>query len=281
MKYLIFGNGYLGNKFLTAYGKDAVISDADIANIDEVQAAVEEYKPEVLINTAGKTGRPNIDWCEDHKAETVYSNVTGPLILSKVAMDNKLKMVHLGSGCIYYGDSKSEFSETDIPDINNVISFYSKTKAWSEQILNQFPILQIRLRMPIDADPNPRNLIWKITHYEKVMDKVPNSVSIIPDLVDATKQLIEKDKTGIYNIVNPGSLTHGELLEAYIELVDPKHTYQSISEEELSKITKAARSNCLLSTKKLETEGIILPEIHERIREILVEYKKHFPPEAD
>ena len=274
MKYLIFGSGYLGNKFLTALGKDASISKADIANIEQVQTAVEEFRPEVIINTAGKTGKPNIDWCEDHKSKTVYSNVTGPLVLAKVAMDKDLKMVHLGSGCIYFGENKSEFSENDVPDINNVLSFYSKTKAWSEQILNYFPILQIRLRMPVDGEPNPRNLIWKITHYQKVMDKVPNSMTVIPDLIAATTKLITKGKTGIYNVVNPGSITHGEILKLYKEIIDPNHTYESISEAELSKLTKAARSNCLLSTNKLENEGIVLPEIHERIREILVEYKK-------
>ena len=42
---------------------------------------VEEVTPDVVINCAGKTGRPNVDWCEDHKEETVRANVTGPLIL--------------------------------------------------------------------------------------------------------------------------------------------------------------------------------------------------------
>ncbi len=275
MKYLIFGNGYLGNKFLNKLGpQNATMSLVDIANIDEVKRDVETYNPTIIINAAGATGVPNIDWCEDHKAETVYSNVTGPLVLAEIALKNNIQMVHLGSGCVYYGSSRQEHEETESPNISDVLSFYSKTKAWAEQILSNFPVLQIRLRMPVDSTPNPRNLIWKISHYAKVMDKVPNSISIIPDMVDAAIKLSEKGCTGIYNVVNPGHITHGEILKLYKEFVDPKHTYEPISEEDLAKMTKTARSNCLLSTKKLENEGIKLPEIHERIKEILVEYGK-------
>jgi 3,5-epimerase/4-reductase len=275
MNLLIFGNGYIGNKFLQELGNKANIDLADIGNINEIQEAIEKYKPDVIINTAGKTGKPNIDWCEDHKNETVYSNVTGPLVLAKIAVENNIKLVHIGSGCIYQGGLEKEYTEDERPDSALIPSFYSRTKAWSEEILSYFPVLQVRLRMPIDSEPNPRNLIWKISHYEKVMDQVPNSVSVIPDFIDATIKLIQKDKTGIYNVVNPGSITHGEILKMYKEIVDPSHTYQPISIEELAKITKAGRSNCLLSTNKIENEGIILPDIHERIREILVEYKKN------
>lgn len=276
MKFLIFGNGYIGNKFLESLKGQAVIDPADIANIDQVQAAIEKYNPEVIINTAGKTGKPNVDWCEDHKPETLYSNVTGPLILAKATADKKIKLVHIGSGCIYQGGPEKEYSETDIANPKTIPSFYSRTKAWSEEMLSYFPVLQVRLRMPVDDQPQPRNLLWKISHYEKVMDKVPNSISVIPDFIDATLKLIQKDKTGIYNLVNPGSITHGEILKMYKEIVDPKHSYEPITLEQLNKITKAGRSNCILSAKKLEKEGIIMPEIHERMREILGEYKKNY-----
>src|SRR3989344_9520173 len=113
MKYLIFGKGYLGNKFLAVL-KNSEITDTDVANTDAVRKIMDERKPEVVINCAGRTGRPNIDWCEDHKAETLYSNVTGPLVLSKACLERGVFMVHLGSGCIYQGDYNGKgFSEED------------------------------------------------------------------------------------------------------------------------------------------------------------------------
>ena len=35
------------------------------------------YKPTHVLNSAGVTGRPNVDWCEDHKQETIRANVVG------------------------------------------------------------------------------------------------------------------------------------------------------------------------------------------------------------
>ncbi len=272
MKYLIFGNGYLGNKFHRKID-GSEITDTDIANIDAVELILEEKKPNVVINCAGVTGKPNIDWCEDHKEEAMYSNVVGPLNLAKACLDKDIFFVHLGSGCIYQGDNdKKGFSEEDIPDITSMPSFYSLTKFVSEYMLKNFPVLQARLRMPLDSESGPRNLITKITNYENVINE-PNSMTVIDDLINAVIELIEKRKTGIYNVTNPGEITHKEILDMYKELVDPNFKYTLISLEELNKITKAGRSNCILNTRKLEEEGIKLPEIHETVRMVLKNYK--------
>ena len=271
MKYLIFGNGYLGNKLKDAIGEEAEISSVDIGNIDAVRAALKEKTPEIIINCAGRTGRPNIDWCEDHKEETMYSNVVGPLVLAKVCAEENIFMVHLSSGCIYQGDNNGKgFSEEDLPDIKNIPSFYSLTKFVSEHTLKTLPILQCRIRMPVDSQKNTRNFITKITSYEKVINE-KNSITIVEDLVKALMELVKRRKTGIYNITNPGSITHKEILDGYKELVDNNFKYSIIDTKELK--TKAGRSNCVLNTDKLKKEGIELPDVHESIRNILLNYK--------
>ena len=272
MKYLIFGNGYLGNKFNKGL-KNSIIDLAKINDEQAVKKSIEKYNPEVVINCAGRAGSPNIDWCENHKLETLDSNLRGPLTLLKVCREMNQYWVQLGSGCIYQGDNNGNgWSEDDLP--NFIGSYYSKTKATLNNILADFPVLQLRLRMPIDNQPGPRNLINKITNYKKVIS-IPNSVTVVDDLIIAMKTLIDKKAIGIYNIVNPGAITHEEILNQYKKIVDPAHTYEIISLEELAKIAKAPRSNCILSTKKLEAEGIYLPPIHERIIEVLQEYKKY------
>ena len=273
MKYLIFGNGYLGNKYKKFLGNEAEISNADIGNIEEVRTVLDEKKPEVVINCAGRTGRPNIDWCEidGNKEETMYSNVVGPLVLAKECSLNNIFMVHLGSGCIYQGDNKGKgFTEEDIPNLKDIPSFYSLTKFMSEYMLKQFPILQLRLRMPVDSTKSSRNFITKITTYEKVINEA-NSITVIDDLVKTTIELIKRKRTGIYNVTNRGSITHKEILDKYKELVDKNFKYTLIDTKDLK--TKAGRSNCVLNTDKLKKEGIELPEIHKIIEDILKNYK--------
>jgi 3,5-epimerase/4-reductase len=271
MKYLIFGNGYLGNKFKDALGQEAEICDTDIGNIEKVESILQEKKPEVIINCAGRTGRPNIDWCEDNKEETMYSNVVGPLVLAKACQENNIFMVHIGSGCIYQGNNKGKgFTEEDIPDLKDIPSFYSLTKFISEYMLRPFPVLQCRIRMPIDSKKNSRNLITKITNYEKVINE-ENSITVINDLIKTAIELIKRKRIGIYNIVNPGTITHKEMLDKYKELVDKNFKYTIIDTRELK--TKAGRSNCVLNTDKLKREGIELPDIHLAIEEVLKDYK--------
>jgi dTDP-4-dehydrorhamnose reductase len=271
-KTLIFGNGYIGNKFKERL-PGAIISPADITDAAAVKAALAEHKPDVVINCAGKTGRPNVDWCEGNKEATLASNVHGPLTLARACKENGAYLVHIGSGCVYEGDNNGKgFSEDDPPNFFG--SFYSMTKILSEHGLKRYPALQLRLRMPLDSVPGPRNFVTKITSYQKVIS-VPNSISVIDDFLTAAIELIRQRKTGIYNLTNPGAITHEEILELYKEIVDPAFTYTLIPTHELDKMTKALRSNCVLNTDKLAAEGIRMPPIKDAVRKALHEYKKH------
>jgi dTDP-4-dehydrorhamnose reductase len=269
IKYLIVGNGYLGNKYLK-YFNNSIMYDQRIESIEDAYKAIEKYNPEILFNCAGATGRPNVDWCEDHKEETFNSNVVLPLNLAKACKAKNTRMVHLGSGCVYQGNNNGKgFSEEDKPNFAG--SFYSLTKATSEQLLKEYEVLQLRLRMPIDSEFGPRNFVTKITNYKKVINEL-NSMTVVEDLLNATEVLIKNEKNGVYNITNPGPMTHKEILDLYKQIINPDFNYEIISLDELHKITKAQRSNCVLNTNKIEKE-IKLPKLEKRIIEIFNNYK--------
>ena len=267
MKVLIFGGkGYFGGKFKEIF-PDALSPETDISCPSDVAKVLDAEKPDVVINAAGKTGRPNVDWCEDHKPETLRSNVTGPIVLLEACTKRSIYWVQMGTGCVYTVDKGGKgFSEEDPPNFSG--SFYSLSKAWMEQILREFPVLQLRLRMPFDNTPHDRNLITKLTKYSRVID-VQNSLTYLPDFLRAAKMLIEKRKTGIYNITNPGSLSPYQVMELYREIVDPKHTFTKLSLTELPTQVKAGRSNCTLSTDKLEREGVTMMPVNEAMRRAL------------
>ena len=275
MKVLVFGaKGYLGSQCLTVF-PGAIPSVSDIGNTEEVARELDTHKPDIVINAAGKTGRPNIDWCEDHKLETFHSNVTGPLVLLKECADRGIYWMHLGSGCIYQGEQGGKgFTEEDTP--NFVGSFYSRTKAWSDQMLKEFTeptngkggILVLRLRMPFDGTAGERSLISKLAKYSRVLD-VKNSMTYLPDMFDTAKKLVAKRKTGLFNMVNPGMMSPYDVMVLYKEQVDPSHQFERLTLEDLPEVAKAARSNCKLSTEKLEKEGIKLRPIQEVMAEAI------------
>ena len=189
---LIFGgNGFMGRKFREKLPR-ATYTTTDITDRAKVKNILDLIKPKYIINCAGKTGRPNVDWCEDHEIETADSNIRGPITLAKECIDRKIHMIQLGSGCIYEGDNSGKgFSETDAPNFFG--SIYSLTKIECEEGLKELegPILQLRLRMPFDKVPSQRNFITKLVGYKKIINE-NNSISVIDDFLDATTKLMEK-----------------------------------------------------------------------------------------
>lgn len=271
MKVIVFGGkGYLGEQFAARY-PGSVTPSIDIADQLAVATVLESEKPDIVINAAGKTGRPNVDWCEDHKEETLHANVTGALIVLEECLKRGIYLVHLSSGCIYQGDESTLFTEEDLPNFTG--SFYSRTKGWTDQIMKDFPVLTLRLRMPFDGTLNPRTLLGKLVKYTHVLD-VRNSLTYLPDFFDAADQLIKKKKTGIYNMVNPGAISPFKVMEMYKKLVQPDHQFERMSLSGLSDVVKAARSNCVLSTQKLESEGIHLRSVHEVVEEAMKNLKQ-------
>ncbi|MEK7136745.1 MAG: sugar nucleotide-binding protein, partial [Patescibacteria group bacterium] len=233
-----------------------------------------------VINCAGKTGSPNVDWCEDHKEETLRSNTLGPLVLLGECGKRDIHFVHLSTGCIYEGTplrshsaSFAGFTEEDPPNFFG--SFYSRSKGWADQILKDFPVLQLRLRMPFDDIPDPRNLITKLERYPRVLD-AENSLTYIPDFLQAAAKLIERRRAGIYNIVNPGSLSPYRVMELYREIVEKDHRFERLTLADLPGAVRAGRSNCILSTAKLEKEDIRLEPVEEAMRKALAHFANVF-----
>jgi len=276
MKILIFGKGYIGRKFfdyLGEEGDEVVMSDLRVEDYDGLVDEIRRHQADVVLNCIGKTGRPNVDWCEDNKDETFFGNVTVPVMMAQACEELGLYMVHVGSGCVYTGDKDGVgFCEDDEPNFDG--SFYSRTKAQSEAMLKDFDVLQLRLRMPLDGEPGERNFISKITRYAKVIS-VPNSISVLDDFLRAGRALIVKRATGVFNMTNPGVIDHEEILEMYKEIVDPDFEYELMSLEELGRVTKAGRSNCGLCSRKLEQEGVQMRPVREALRDVLEQYRQN------
>lgn len=276
MKILVFGSkGWLGGRLLEAW-PDAVGSDVRIDDLAAVRQALDEHKPDAVLNAAGRTGRPNVDWCETHQVETTRGNVIGTLVLAEACQERNLYFLHIGSGCIFYGTSPDPRGWKE-DDHANPIAFYSRSKYAADLVLTKLPNVAIaRLRMPIDSRPGPRNLIDKLASYRTVID-VENSVTVIDDLVAALRGIIEKRGTGVFHTVNPGVMRHRELLGLYRELVDPNHTCEWITNEELVTrgLATETRSNNILQSDRLRELGIYMRPIHEALRDTMGKYAQH------
>ena len=274
MKILIFGKGFIGQRCADAWRDEAVLSDVFVLTKDDAAREIARVKPDVVLNAAGVRGVPNVDWCDTHQMETICGNTVLPLLLADACQDVGVYLLHIGSGCIFYGDSPHPDKAWREHDFGNPLPTYSRTKWAADLALSTLLNVGIaRIRMPIDAVPSPGNLIDKLASFEKVID-VENSVTVIDDMVSVFYQLMLKKAEGVFHATNPGTVRHRDILALYEELVDPEHTNEWIENEQLVALGLAVkdRSNNFLASERLNTFGIHMRPAQKALRDTMNRY---------
>ncbi|CAB4307597.1 unnamed protein product [Prunus armeniaca] len=266
-KFLIYGKtGWIGGvlgKLCEKQGIPFEYGKGRLQDRSSLLADIQNVRPTHVFNAAGVTGRPNVDWCESHKAETIRANVAGTLTLADVCREHGLLMMNFATGCIFEYDAKHPegsgvgFTEEDKPNF------------LVEELLKEFDnVCTLRVRMPISSDlNNPRNFITKISRYNKVVN-IPNSLTILDELLPISIEMAKRNLRGIWNFTNPGVVSHNEILEMYKQYIDPKFTWANFTIEEQAKVIVAARSNNEMDASKLKKE---FPELLP-VKESLIKY---------
>lgn len=238
--------------------------------------------------------------------ENVRDNLFSPIVLALLAQKYNIHYTYMGTGCIFtYNDDELlnmcdkndgavwidgsnisrkggkeeegegkevyKFKESDEPNFFG--SSYSTVKGYTDRLMHLFSnVLNVRIRMPITADYNPRNFITKILKYKKICS-VQNSMSVLPELLPIMVNMAEKRRTGTINLVNPGTISHNEILYLYKLYIDPTFTWSNFTIEEQQKVLAAGRSNNHLDTTTLEKDYDVLP-IHDAIRTVLTKMRE-------
>lgn len=284
-KLLILGHtGYIGQAFVAeAKRRDwtTYLPSRDQYDSYESLVALLSEGFDFLVNCAGYTGKPNVDVCEDRKADTIIGNVVLPQIVANACRAAGMSWGHVSSGCIYNGPSERfSWSEEDEPNFsfrNPPCSFYSGTKALAEELLADEPCYVWRLRIPFDHIDGSRNYLSKIQRYTRVYDNT-NSISHRGDYAKACLDLFEMGAPiGIYNVVNPGYVTTRDvvsLIKKHLR-VTKEFEFWADDTEFYSKGAKALRSNCVLDTSKLLKTGVHIRPVEEALDHALRNWTKH------
>jgi len=267
---LILGKGFIGQRLQKEL--DCEIDGTMISCFSDAEKLVKKFHPKIIINCIGITGKRNVDDCELEKDATLLANSFVPIILAEACLRNKIKLVHISSGCIFNYDYKKNKPIREHSQDYFFKLFYSRSKIYAERALEalakDYNILIARIRIPLLNAKHPKNVLDKLLKYSKVID-VPNSVTYIPDFVKAIKHLIKIDARGVYNVVNKGGLRYPDLIATYQKYV-PAFKMQIIPLNKLGLI----RTNLLLSTIKLEKTGFKVRNINSVLEECVKEYLK-------
>lgn len=300
----------IGAGFVSEHLPYEIIRDK-VYDVGSLEGLLHHHKPDVIINCIGKTGRPNVDWCESHKEETAWANVALPVLMAERCKAYGIHMIQIGSGCIYFGQSPNtlwpdpnggvtarkdywshDYHITPVKsvepidtgwvetDFANPKSFYSKTKyACDLAIGNMDHVTTLRIRMPVSRQNTGRNLINKLRGYKQVID-IPNSMTFMDDLMRCVQWAAENTKTGIYHVTNPEPITAAQIMKEFQKYV-PQHSFEIISEAQLDGLTVAKRSNCIINASKLAAAGFNMTPSEEALKSCMAEYVKNLSVEEN
>src|SRR6266446_2977211 len=313
MIILLGASGYIGQAFARALQergepfKPLARKEVDYTRYEVLLEFLRNNRPAFLINAAGYTGKPNVDACENAKADTLAGNTLLPQTIAHACLVTGTPWGHVSSGCIFSGAkvtqgatgrvekdlSKPElrelaeknplaihgYSETDEPNFTFrqlPCSFYSGTKALAEETISGPGQSYIwRLRIPIDKWDNSSNYLTKIQRYPKVYDYV-NSISPRADFVRARLDLWEcRAPFGTYNVTNPGFVTTRQVVKLIQQALKPNRPFEFWQDDaEFYRVAaKTPRSNCVLDVSKLLATGVKLRPVHEAIEASLRDWK--------
>ena len=249
----------------------------------ELITEITNYKPTHVISFVGRTHGTigdrvfsTIDYLEqdDKLGENMRDNLAAPLLLAYLCKYAGIHYTYLGTGCIFsyrdgddanralhYDDDPSsgeiekcyKFKESDAPNFFG--SSYSIVKGFTDRVMQERnciceSVLNLRIRMPIVARDNPRNFITKIASYDKVCS-LPNSMTVLDEFLPYALILMQYRYIGTLNFVNPGVISHNEILGMYRSHVNPDFKWTNFTAEEQNAILASKRSNNYLDNEKL------------------------------
>jgi nucleoside-diphosphate-sugar epimerase len=284
--FLVFGHrGWIGSMMLALLEGRKIPYIRAQARAHETERAENEItRAEVthvlclIGRTHGTTADGTFYSTIDYLETNVRDNMFAPLWLAHACLKHRKHLTYLGTGCIFeynddhpFGEETRGFVETDPPNFAG--SSYSIVKGYTDLMMQRLAVLNLRIRMPIIGHDHPRNFITKIATYDKICS-VPNSMSVLDELLPKALDLALGCRTGTVNFTNPGVISHDEILHMYKELVDPDFTWKNFTIEDQSAILASGRSNNCLDTTLLTSLCPEIDDIRTAVRKVLTGYKK-------
>jgi dTDP-4-dehydrorhamnose reductase len=206
------GRGTLGRAFERACiargipHRLLVRSELDIADRDNVQAVLAAFRPWAIINAAGYV---RVDDAEQDSAACFRDNAMGPANLAAACAEQGIRLATFSSDLVFDGTKGAPYVESDPPAPLNV---YGKSKAEGEQ--RALALLPTALVVRTSAFFGPwddHNFVTmalrSLTAGQSFRAAADYLVSptYVPDLVDATLDLLIDGEYGIWHVANAGA----------------------------------------------------------------------------
>jgi dTDP-4-dehydrorhamnose reductase len=183
-------------------------SDLDIADHESIRRAIERYRPWAVVNAAGYV---RVDDAEKDAERCRRENVLGPTALATECASRRMAFVTFSSDLVFDGRLQRPYCEDDeVAPLNA----YGRSKAEAEQaVLARNPEALVIRTSAFFGPWDEHNFVYHVVRALRGGDvfAAPHDVvvtpSYVPDLGNATLDLLIDGECGVWHVANPDALT--------------------------------------------------------------------------
>ena len=187
---------------------DTVLLDArnEQVFIDKITS----ISPKYIVNCIGIL----IDGSNADPENSIFLNSYMPHRLTRLADKINAKLIHISTDCVFSGDKKEPYIETDEKDGRGV---YAKTKGLGEVVSDKHLTLRTSVVGPELKNDGEELFHWFMGQSGEVLGytkSVWSGVTTI-ELAKAVKWSIDHHITGLYHVTNNSSISKYDLLQLF------------------------------------------------------------------
>ena len=226
------GSGQLGRELVrTAAERHVALqaltrAEADIANAAAVAAALERWKPDLVVNAAAYT---NVDGAESDYAQAQRDNALGPGVLAAACAEAGIAMVHVSTDYVFDGSKDGAYRESDPV---RPISAYGRSKAAGEEAVRRALDRHVILRTAWVYSEFGRNFLKTMLQLARTRDELrvvadqhgsPTSARDLAEAVlhVAPRVVAEPRLAGTYHFTAAGVTTWHGFAECIVAAAAP------------------------------------------------------------
>ena len=229
MKAAVIGStGQLGQDLIRAFGEEAVglsHQDLDVTDGVGVASAIHSLRPEWVLNSAAFH---RVDECEVNPALAFAVNARGAFNVARAASNVGAGIVFFSTDYVFGGEQRERGNPYEEGDDVWPLNVYGISKAAGEQLVMQANPRHVVVRSAGLYGTSTSRKGW--TFPELMINKSRNdglvrvvtdqalSPTFTADLAQKTKELLERDASGLFHLTNAGECSWFEFARATFDL---------------------------------------------------------------
>jgi dTDP-4-dehydrorhamnose reductase len=243
-------------------------ANLDITDPADVDAAVLEIAPDVVVNCAAWT---DVDGAEKNEAAAMAVNDTGAGLLARAARDRGASILHISSDYVFDGEKRAPYVESDMP---HALSAYGRSKQAGETSVSvanpRHWIVRTSWLFGTGGDNFVETMLRLAREQPEVLvvsDQV-GCPTYTQHLAGALADLIEGRDYGIYHAAAQGSCSWFEFAQEIFDQTGTECRVMAATTEMLGRPAPRPRYSVLGSERP---DPIVLPHWREGLRDYLRE----------